>query len=116
MPNYKNILFVCSANKQRSKTAEDYFCIFYPDFNFQSAGTNLKICQTEGTNPLTEELLSWADIIFVMENNHSKLIKEFSSNKFASKINILSIEDKYKYFQPELIEILILKTEKYFNQ
>ena len=41
--------------------------------------------------------------------------KEFTSNKIGTKIVILNIEDKYKYFQPELIEILKNKTEKYFN-
>lgn len=46
----KNILFICSANKQRSKTVEDYFCRKYTDFEFISAGTNSKICEQEGTN------------------------------------------------------------------
>ena len=41
----KTILFVCSANKQRSKTAEDYFSSKYADFHFISAGTNRKICE-----------------------------------------------------------------------
>ena len=110
----KKVLFVCSANKQRSKTAEDYFSALYPNLSFQSAGTNLKICQKEGTNPITEEVLVWADIIIVMENNHSNLIKEFTSNKLTNKIVILSIEDKYNYFQKELIDILIVKASKYF--
>lgn len=111
----KKILFVCSANKQRSKTAEDYFSTLYPKLSFQSAGTNLNICQKEGTNPITEEVLVWADIIIVMENNHSKLIKEFTSTKLANKIVILSIEDKFSYFQKELIDILIVKASKYFT-
>jgi predicted protein tyrosine phosphatase len=113
--NLTNFLFVCSANKQRSKTGEDYFSSVYPNLSFQSAGTNIKLCQKEGAISITEELLVWSDIIFVMENNHSKLIKEFTSNKIGAKIVILNIEDKYKYFQPELIEILKSKTEKYFN-
>ena len=53
-------------------------------------------------------------MIFVMENKHAKHIKEFSANKHASKIIVLSIEDKYTYYQKELIEILIQKTERYF--
>lgn len=110
-----NFLFICSANKQRSKTAEDYFSSVYSNFNFQSAGTNIKLFQKEGTTSVTEELLIWADIIFAMENSHSKWIKEFTSNKIGSKIVVLNIEDKYKYFQPELIEILVNKTEKHFN-
>ncbi len=38
----KSILFVCSANKDRSKTADDYFSKHYPDLSFDSAGTNKK--------------------------------------------------------------------------
>lgn len=113
--SYSKFLFVCSANKQRSKTGEDYFSSIYPKLDFQSAGTNLKICQKEGTNPLTEDLLGWADVIFVMENSHAKLIKEFTSDKFGAKIIVLSVEDKYKYYQPELVQTLIQKTVKYFT-
>jgi protein-tyrosine-phosphatase len=48
----QNVLFVCSANKERSKTAEDYFSIQYPDIHFNSCGTNIKLCEKEGTNTL----------------------------------------------------------------
>ena len=44
-------LFVCSANKQRSKTAEDYLSGLNPEHEFLSAGTNHKICFKEGTTP-----------------------------------------------------------------
>jgi predicted protein tyrosine phosphatase len=46
----QNILFICSANKDRSKTGEDYFAEQYPDLNFESAGTNQKTCNQLGTN------------------------------------------------------------------
>jgi len=110
------ILFVCSANKQRSKTGEDYFSTLYPDWEFKSAGTNLKLCQTEGTNPLTEEMLIWADRIFVMENKHTQQIKNSTSNKYRNKIIVLAIEDKYSYYQKELIDILCDKINSYFHQ
>ncbi|WP_299368652.1 hypothetical protein [Winogradskyella sp.] len=65
----KKILFVCSANKQRSKTASDYFSEKFSDFEFDSAGTNFKVCNKEGTQPLTEALMNWADLVFAMEKN-----------------------------------------------
>lgn len=105
---------MCSANKQRSKTGEDYFSTHYPELNFLSCGTNINLCRKEGTNPLTEELLSWADIVFVMENKHLKAILELGS-QYAKKVVVLSIEDKYKYYQKELIEILIQKTLKHIS-
>lgn len=100
------ILFVCSANKHRSKTAEDYFSTLYKDKKFLSAGVNHKICEREGTTPLTEHLMEWADVVYVMESKHAKIIKDFTENKYFNKIVILNIKDIYKYYQPELINIL----------
>lgn len=109
----KKILFVCSANKQRSKTAEDYFSALHANIQFNSAGINQKLCEAEGTNPLTEEMLIWADTIFVMENKHAQLIKQNTSNKYQNKIKVLAIEDKYKYYQEELIDMLCNKINHY---
>ena len=95
----KHILFVCSANKQRSKTAEDYFSLIYPEYNFTSAGTNLKICEKEGTNSLTIELLQQADLVFVMENRHKKLIKDSLKGQLKKEIIVLNIPDLYKYIK-----------------
>ncbi|MFD2824449.1 phosphotyrosine protein phosphatase [Lacinutrix iliipiscaria] len=107
----KNILFVCSANKQRSKTASDYFSEKLLDFNFDSAGTNHKICNKEGTQPLTMELMNWADLVIVMEEKHRKLIVENGGSEFGKKIKVLSIPDKFKYYQKELIDLLEQKVK-----
>jgi len=105
----KKVLFVCSANKQRSKTAEDFFSEEYPDFEFMSAGTNLKICKKEGTNPLTKEFLSWADHIYVMESRHRTLINDETNREYNQKIVVLEIPDRFKYYQRELIDLLYSK-------
>ncbi len=110
----KNILFVCSANKQRSKTAEDYFSSKLTGFNFLSAGTNQKICEQEGTVFLTEELMAWADMILVMEEGHRKQIRDYSKSNKAGKINVLNIRDIYKYYDKELINLLEEKTKNFF--
>lgn len=108
------ILFICSANKQRSKTAEDYFAEKYHDLELRSAGTNLKMCQREGTNPLTEEDMIWADLVLVMEKKHKTAIEKHTVGKYGKKIQILNIPDRFKYYQKELIEILEEKAERYF--
>jgi predicted protein tyrosine phosphatase len=105
----KSILFVCSANKDRSKTAEDYFSKHYPNLSFDSAGTNKNTCNKLGTNYISEEQLYLADKVFVMENKHLKAIKELFGNKYYSKITVLNISDIYKYGSKELIEILKAK-------
>lgn len=107
-----NILFVCSANKQRSKTAEDYFSTLYTHLNFASCGTNINLCNNEGTTAITPELTAWADIIFVMENKHAHKIKHLLDNTLA-KVIVLNIRDVYKYYQKELLDILSEKTRTY---
>lgn len=57
----KNILFICSQNKLRSPTAEQVFST-WPHIEVSSAGTN-----NDAETPLSNELIEWADIIFVME-------------------------------------------------
>lgn len=99
-------LFLCSANKQRSKAAEDFFSQKYPEREFLRAGTNTKICRKEGTTELTEDLLEWADKVFVMEKKHFDQIQKHTGSKYYSKIKILNIRDIYKYYDADLITIL----------
>lgn len=100
------ILFICSANKQRSKTAEDYFASKYDAHEFLSAGTNIKICRKEGTTVLTEDLLEWAAVVYVMENRHLEQIQKHASSNCYQKIKVLEIPDIYKYYDSNLITIL----------
>jgi predicted protein tyrosine phosphatase len=99
-----NILFICSANKDRSKTAEDYFSKKYAQFSFDSAGTNKKIYSQLGTNYIQDDQLELADKIYVMENKHLKAVKALFGNVFFNKIHVLNIEDVYKYGAKDLIE------------
>jgi predicted protein tyrosine phosphatase len=96
-----NILFVCSKNKWRSRTAET---IFKDNQNHEvrSAGTS-----TEARIKINEKLINWADLIFVMEKRHKELLHEkFSQSLTEKDIVILDIEDNYQYMDEELIEIL----------
>jgi predicted protein tyrosine phosphatase len=102
----RKILFVCSANIDRSKTAEDHFSAKHAEMAFRSSGTNKSIYFQEGTKYLDEEDLEWADTIYVMERKHLKAIQSFSKLKQGNKIKVLNIPDHYKYGDPELIEKL----------
>ena len=98
-----NVLFVCSKNKWRSRTAETIFKNSMTH-NIKSAGTD------EGAKvKLTERLLEWSDLVFVMEDKHRKIIKQkFHSQDFNDKLIVLDIPDEYQYMDEELI--LSLKT------
>ena len=109
------ILFVCSANKKRSRTGEDFMPEIYPGHEWDSAGTNRKMCQKEGSTVLTEDLLRWADAVFVMEGRHLVEIKKHTGNTFASKVKVLGIPDRYEYGRPELIDVIADKISTFIK-
>ena len=102
----KKILFICPANKDRSATAEIIFRQRFPEFEFDSGGTNHKLCAKEGTTPLSQEQVNWADRIYVMEEKHRQLILQNSKTEADQKITVLNIPDHFKFYQKELIKIL----------
>ena len=93
-----NVLFVCSRNKWRSRTAETIFQE-NQDHSFRSAGT-----AEDARIKINGKLIEWADIIFVMEKKHKqKLLEKFDPLLKGKKIIILDIEDRYQYMDEELI-------------
>jgi protein-tyrosine phosphatase len=92
------LLFVCSKNKWRSRTAETIFK-HLPMHQVKSAGTD------QGARiKLTESMLRWADMVFVMEDKHRDIIwRRFKSKAFDDKIVVLDIPDEYQYMDEELI-------------
>lgn len=95
------ILFVCTANKLRSPTAEDVFRD-YPGIEAISAGTS-----PEAPRPLTKELVASADMIFAMETHHRERIrKKFKQRPADHRIITLHIPDEYERGDPELVALL----------
>ena len=105
-----NILFVCSKNKWRSRTAETIFKN-NQKHNVKSAGT-----ENEARIKVTEKLISWADLIFVMEKKHKERLRDkFESQIDDKQIVTLDIKDDYKYMDTELIEILETSVRPYLD-
>ena len=106
----KKLLFICSANRFRSKTAEDIFKLD-SRFDVKSAGTDkFAIVQINKT------LLEWADYIFVMENIHRSIIHyKYPTIYNKKKIICLDIQDIYEYMDQELVNILKIKIDKFFT-
>lgn len=97
----RNILFICSQNRLRSPTGEQVFAE-YPGVETASAGLN-----HDAENPVTPELLGWAQTIFVMERAHrSKLSAKFKAHLLGKRVICLDIPDEYGYMDPVLISIL----------
>ena len=96
-----NVLFVCSRNKWRSRTAETIFK-GNQDHIVKSAGT-----ENDARIKVTEKLINWAELIFVMEKRHKQRLQErFREALDHKRIIVLDIEDNCKYMDEELIETL----------
>ena len=96
-----HVLFVCSKNQLRSPTAEQLFSC-WPGIEVASAGTDPKADQ-----PLSPELLQWADLIFLMEASHRRKLKaRFSRHIKQQRLIVLNIADDYQFMEPALIDIL----------
>ncbi len=94
------ILFVCTANRMRSKTAEK---IYENDERFivKSAGV-----ADFAEVPLNLDLLNWADYVIVMEELHIEWIRQSYPRFFSrkhEKILCLDIPDIYNFMDFELV-------------
>jgi len=103
-----NVLFVCSRNKWRSRTAETVFK-GHQNHEFKSAGT-----ESDARIRVNEKLINWADLIFVMEKRHKERLQEkFDQLLNDKEIVILEIEDNFEYMDEELIETLRISVTPY---
>lgn len=96
----KKLLFICTANQQRSPTAE---VLFKNSRNYEA--------KSAGIHPLAEKLITsqaikWAEIIFCMEDLHKNYILENFPEAKNKRIIVLNIPDIYYKNDPQLIKIL----------
>ena len=102
------VLFVCSQNKLRSPTAEQVFAS-YTGIECASAGTN-----NDAENPLTAELVDWAQVIVVMEKQHRvKVSTRFRKHLAGKRIVCLDIPDNYAFMQAELVGLLEARAARF---
>src|ERR1019366_8363417 len=97
----QKLLFICSQNRLRSLTAEAVYQGF-PGYAVKSAGTEpgARIRVNQGH-------IGWADIIFVMEKNHGRILREKFGKALVGKTMIcLRIPDVYRFMEPALIDEL----------
>ncbi|MEO8671966.1 MAG: low molecular weight protein tyrosine phosphatase family protein [Tahibacter sp.] len=104
----RHVLFICTQNRLRSPTAEQVFAD-WPGVETQSAGLG-----NDAGNPVSPELLVWADLIFVMEKAHrNKLATKFRAHLKGKRVVCLDIPDDYAYMDPALIQLLRQKVPRF---
>ena len=106
-PLIMNLLFICSRNKWRSRTAETIFK-GNGDHHVKSAGTS-----SDAQVKVNAKQIEWADIIFVMEKKHKQILTERFSGAREREIIVLDIEDNYQYMDEELIDLLKTSVSPY---
>lgn len=99
---------MCSRNRLRSPTAEQVFAS-WPGIETASAGIN-----RDADNPVTPELLQWADLVLVMERMHrSKLSAKYGAQMAGKRVVCLEIPDRFDYMEPALVELLKARVPKH---
>jgi protein-tyrosine phosphatase len=99
----ERVLFVCTANVDRSRTAED---LYQDDDRYvvRSAGV-----APFATVPLTRDLLLWADRVFVMnerEDRHRTLIRVRFPDVDRPIVD-LDVRDLWRRGDPDLVTLLV---------
>ncbi len=102
------VLFLCSRNRLRSPTAQQIFAQV-AGWEVDSAGLS-----PDAEHLLSSEQLEWADLVLVMEPAHRRrLQRAFGPFLKGKLVGVLSIADDYEFMQPELIELLRSRVERY---
>src|SRR6185295_14697948 len=104
------VLFVCSQNRLRSRTAETVF-EGRAGLSVRSAGT-LPVARVR----VDEALVAWADRIFGMEAHHVRYVQDHFARAASGKVLVsLEIPDDYDYMQAELVALLESKVASHLH-
>jgi len=103
MDRKQHLLFVCTANHDRSPTAESLFRD-HPRCEARSCGIS-----PFAATPASERLLEWADIIFCMEEHHRAALLAMSDLTETKPVVVLSVPDMYVHGEVELVNVLNAK-------
>lgn len=94
----RKLLFICSRNQWRSRTAETLFRN-RQGVEVKSAGTanNARI-------RVNAKLLKWAEAVLVMEGKHQRyLLSHFPGEMKYKELLVLDIPDEFRYMDEELV-------------
>lgn len=87
-------------NMERSPTAEQLYRND-PRLEVRSAGV-----RSQANRRVSEADLRWADVVFVMENEHKAWIQTRFAGIPLPRIDVLDIPDVFGYMDPQLQEML----------
>jgi predicted protein tyrosine phosphatase len=111
MAKSRRVLFVCEGNLHRSPTAERLYS-GAAGIRARSAGLS-DLARVQ----LTEELLDWADTVFVMDQRLQRLLRRRFATALTSKeLVCLDVPDDFQFGQSELVAILRERLTPYLGE
>ena len=96
----QHLLFVCTANRQRSPTAED---LFSGDERYEARSCGV---QAHQETMCDESLVEWADVIFCMQRWHRDALMRNIPGATETRIEVLDIPDMYRRGESRLVMLL----------
>lgn len=97
---FKKLLFVCDGGSQRSPTFEIWFKKNRTQYVVKSTGTSYGYPER-----MTEELLRWADKIYLMDLNQEMFMKR-NFPDYLHKTEIIGVSDQYRRESSELYQLI----------
>ena len=94
------LLFICAGNAQRSPTFEIWFKKNRTQYDVRSTGTYCGYPYR-----MSEELLTWADRIYVMDLEQKIFIAR-KYPEFLSKVSVVGCSDQYSRESTELYHLI----------
>ena len=94
------LLFICSRNQWRSPTAERVYGT-RKGLDVRSAGVS-----RSARRRVTNADIEWADLIFVMEEEHKARLKQLFGGDLPEHVFVLDIPDEYQFMEPGLVEMI----------
>lgn len=103
-----NVLFICTANRERSRTAEIYYQYKYPTSRFRSAGTNKYLSEKYGGIALKRYLIEIATKIICFEYEHfDHIVKTYGEGIMVGKaVYIINVGDTGNFMSNDLIKTI----------
>tara|TARA_R110000803_G_scaffold35405_8_gene76624 strand:+ start:13128 stop:13454 length:327 start_codon:yes stop_codon:yes gene_type:complete len=101
-----NTLFICTANRDRSRTAEIYFQDKYPEHRFRSAEINRFLSERHGGIHVKKYMLDIADRVVCAEQVHADYITTKIDIAYRDKIEVLNLGDTETFMTESLIKLL----------
>lgn len=95
-PSRLRVLFVCALNQWRSPTAEH---LYRDDARLQVRSAGIR---AEARRRISESDLTWADVVFVMDRDQKRWIREHFPSLDLPDIRILDVTDEFEYMDPRL--------------